>query len=316
MVRVLLQDGFKQKCSRTRFDIHSLGYVLCSEEYVIFLFIVSLSHTNRNTPTGTDAASLRVPFRLTNDEDKTFGPRLLLEGSLLSSITPLGLVMMPRKKYGYNTDVLLMLINLAFLARKQHGLYEDIGYDVNQVLDQEKFVKSLATSLRYQLCLIPESFQISMMNTTQQFLIMDKRREMEFQTHKRRHGGSRWMFKTYDLSMSSWLFDLTTVDSKDIVIDEPTFTYSLTRRGGVRNDEYFRVVTLCEVVDSPSIEAIDDGDDDDDTIESFLVPPELYMDRMLFIYKGDYFEDGVDETSTESLEFRKQCLSSLESRAI
>ena len=205
------------------------------------------------TKTGTDAASLRVPFRLTNDEDKTFGPRLLLEGSLLSSITPLGLVMMPRKKYGYNTDVLIMLINLALVAFKQYGLFkqnglnEDRGYDVNEVLDREPFVRSLATSLRYQLCLIPESFQISMMNTTQQFLIMDKKREMEFQTHKRRHGGSRWMFKTYDLSMSSWLFDLTTVESKDIVIDEPTFTYSLTRRGGVRNDEYFRVVTLVKL---------------------------------------------------------------------
>ena len=121
-------------------------------------------------PKSSNAASLRVPFRLTNDADKTFGPRLLLEGSILSSIAPLGLVMMPRDKYGYNTDVLIMLINLAFLARKQHGLYEDMGYDVNQVLDQERFVKSLATSLRYQLCLIPESFQISMMNTTQQFI--------------------------------------------------------------------------------------------------------------------------------------------------
>ena len=97
---------------------------------------------------------------------------------------------------------------------------------VNEVLDdREKFVKNLATSLRYQLCLIPESFQISMMNTTQQFLIVDRKREMEFQTHKRRHGGSRWMFKTYDTSLSSWLFDLTTVDSKDNIIDEPAFTY-------------------------------------------------------------------------------------------
>ena len=93
------------------------------------------------------------------------------------------------------------------------------------------------------------------------------------------------------------------------------YRYSLTRRGGVRKDDYFRVVTLCEVVDSPSIETIQ-VDDNDRTIESWLVPPELYMDRMLFVYKGDYFEGGVDETSTESSEFRKQCLSSLESRAI
>ena len=74
-------------------------------------------------------------------------------------------------------------------------------------------------------------------------------------------------------------------------------------------------MSLCEVVDSPSIERrlIQN---DQETVETWIVPPELYLDRMLFVYKGDYFEGSMDMTSTKSDEFRRQCLSSLESRAI
>ena len=94
---------------------------------------------------------------------------------------------------------------------------------------------------------------------------------------------------------------------------------SLTRRGVVGGDSnYFRVVSLCEVVDSPSIERrlIRNDQENGATVETWIVPPELYLDRMLFVYKGDYFEGSMDMTSTKSDEFRRQCLSSLESRAI
>ena len=75
-------------------------------------------------------------------------------------------------------------------------------------------------------------------------------------------------------------------------------------------------MSLCEVVDSPSIERRLIQNDQENGVETWIVPPELYLDRMLFVYKGDYFEGSMDMTSTKSDEFRRQCLSSLESRAI
>ena len=77
-------------------------------------------------------------------------------------------------------------------------------------------------------------------------------------------------------------------------------------------------MSLCEVVDSPSIERrlIRNDQENGATVETWIVPPELYLDRMLFVYKGDYFEGSMVMTSTKSDEFRGQCLSSLESRAI
>ena len=198
-------------------------------------FVVSVTFY---VPKSLDASSLRIPFRLmSSDDDTYFGPRLLLEGSLFTSSTSsaAGRQMMPEKKFGYKIDVLTMLVRLAVSAHRQYGLYSDkIGKDtcVKDLLDRETFLKKLGTSLRYKLCMIPESFQISMMNTIQQFLMIDKNqkaRETIFQTHKRRYGGSRWMFKDYDGSLSSWLFDLTTTFSStkhESMRKEPTFTYA------------------------------------------------------------------------------------------
>jgi len=281
-------------------------------------------------PKSRHASSLRIPFRLKNQDGKYFGPPLLLEGILSEKQN--GPRMMPKKKYGYKVDVLFMLLRLAVVANKKIGIYKNamlklvskeeierkLEHNVKDWLEKstaQSFLRKLGSSLQYQLCMIPESFQISMMNTTQQFLMIGKNRkdrEMKFQNHKRIYGGSRWMFKFYDENPESWIFDLTTERRPEgMIVPLPTFSYSLSRRGKMSNS--FRVVALCEVVDSNEklkrcVVDVENDDGETDKIETWIVPPELYLDRMLFVYNGDYFEGCVDETST-FLFLTLQCIS-------
>lgn len=183
----------------------------------------------------------------------------------------------------------------------------------------QKFFECLGESLRYQLCLIPEKHQISVMNTSQQYLMVTKdatkRNELKFQQEKSKHGGSRWMFKHYDTCPSSWIFDLTSSkERKEKYREEPVFSCSLKRMGTC--EDYFRVVSLCEVVNSRhdiKRKMIDGDREGDEKIETWIVPQGLYIDRVLFVYRGDFFEGSVEETTTTSERFRRQWLSALTS---
>jgi len=184
----------------------------------------------------------------------------------------------------------------------------------------------LSMSIVRTLCRLPEHRQISVMNTSDQYLIVPgcSKEERQFQDMKRKHG-SVWLFNGCD---PSFWFSALRANDKAWKLPENMYLstsakacLSLSRSAGKGkapgSSDGVHVVALCEAIDDGSIDRAERGSEsikDNSHLMWKASGRSHVVFRMLFVYCGDHYEGDLREASSMNRRFLAQLLGALRFR--